>query len=203
MNLWHHAFSERFPLSPLHWLLADRTRCVVIEPMSTGLRIYENLTGVLTNNPPFDYHMYNLANHLQLTVNQPQNSFSKSLNLTPYSLGMGSIGLPGDMSSASRFIRASFTKENSISGTSELESISQFFHILAGVSQPRGLTCVGNNEYEFTQYSCCCNANNGIYYYKTYENSQITAVNIHKVDLDSTSLLVYPLIRHQQIHLQN
>ena len=203
MNLWHHSFSEMFPLSPLHWLLADGSRSVVLEPLSTGLRIYENPTGVLTNNPPFDYHMYNLANYLQLTAQAPQNSFSRNLKLTPYSLGMGSIGLPGDMSSASRFVRAVFTKENSISGTSEMESISQFFHILSSVSQPRGLTCVKDTEYEFTQYSCCCNASKGIYYYRTYENSQITAVNMHRVDLNGTTPSIYPLIRHQKIHLQN
>jgi choloylglycine hydrolase len=126
-----------------------------------------------------------------------------AVDLKPYSLGMGSIGLPGDLSSASRFVKAAFTKLNSLSGDSESESISQFFHILGAVAQQRGCVRVRNEEYEFTQYSSCCNMDKGIYYYTTYENSQITAVDLHREALDSSALISYPLIKGQQIRWQN
>jgi choloylglycine hydrolase len=203
INLWDEPFSKAFPLSPLHWILADRNRCLVLEPMADGLKIYENPVGILTNNPPFDFHLYNLAYYQNLTPMPPENRFSDKIDLKPFSLGMGSIGLPGDMSSPSRFVKAAFTKLNSISGDGESESISQFFHILGSVVQPRGLTNVRGEEYEFTLYSSCCNTDKGIYYYKTYENSQITAVNMHREDLDQSKLISYPLIQSQQIHYQN
>lgn len=203
MNLWSMPFSEQFSLSPLHWMLSDRERSLVIESMADELHIRENPVGVLTNNPPFDYHMYNLANYISLTPMPPENRFSSRLVLKPFSLGMGAIGLPGDPSSPSRFVRAAFTKLNSISGSSESESISQFFHILGSVAQQRGVTNVRGDEYEFTLYSSCCNVDKGIYYYTTYENSQITAVDMHREDLDGREIITYPLITGQQILRQN
>ena len=117
--------------------------------------------------------------------------------------GMGGMGLPGDLSSASRFIKAAFTRLNSISGDTESESISQFFHILGSVAQQRGLTQVRPGEYEITLYSSCCNTDKGIYYYTTYENSRITGVDMRLEDLNGSSLVCYPLILGQQVHLQN
>ena len=125
------------------------------------------------------------------------------MKLNIYSKGMGAIGLPGDLSSASRFVRASFTKMNSISGESENESVSQFFHILGSVNQQRGCCEVREGEYEITEYTSCCNVTKGIYYYTTYNNHQINAVDMHKVDLNSSELICYPLIRTQNINFQN
>ena len=158
--------------------------------------------GILTNNPTFDFHMTNLANYMNLTAAEPTNRFAEGLKILPYSRGMGAMGLPGDLSSASRFIKASFTKMNSVSGNSESESISQFFHILGSVEQQRGCVKLGD-KLEITVYSCCCNADKGIYYYKTYENSQITAVDMHKENLDGSSVVSYPLVTGQQINFQN
>lgn len=203
LNLWNLQFSMQFPLSPLHWLLADKTQSIVLEPMADGLKIIKNPVGILTNNPPFEYHMYNLANYMNVTAQIPKNRFSQNVTLKPYSLGMGGIGLPGDLSSGSRFIRATFTKLNSRSGDSESESISQFFHILGSVTQQRGLTVVADNEFEYTIYTSCCNTNKGIYYYTTYENNQISAVAMNKEDLNSSELISYPLIKEQQINIQN
>ena len=203
VNLWDHPFSAAFPPSPLHWLLSDQEGSFTLEPLAEGLKISPNPIGVLTNNPPFDFHMHNLAQYINLTALPPENRFSQLIPLKPFSLGMGSIGLPGDMSSASRFVKAAFTKLNSQCGNSESESISQFFHILTSVTQQRGLTCVRDGEYEFTRYSSCCNTTRGIYYYTTYENSQITAVDMHREDLDGMHIISYPLITGQQIHYQN
>ena len=116
---------------------------------------------------------------------------------------MGAIGLPGDLSSASRFVRVAFTKMNSISGESENESVSQFFHILGSVDQQRGCCEVSEGKYEITIYTSCCNTAKGIYYYTTYNNHQISAVDMHRENLDGTELIRYPLITEQQINFQN
>lgn len=203
VNVWKEAFSTTLPLSPLHWMISDAKRSIVIETLENGMRIYENPTGVLTNNPPFRYQLFGLNNYMSLSKEQPVNSFAENLPLKIYSRGMGAIGLPGDLSSSSRFIRAVFTKENSICATSELESIGQFFHILSAVEQQRGLVQLHNGKYEITIYSACCNASKGIYYYKTYENSQITAVDMYKENLDSQRLAVYSMLTGQQVKWQN
>lgn len=201
-NLINISFSSELPLTPLHWLISDKHESIVVEPMANGIAIYDNPVGVLTNNPPFDFHIYNLSNYLNLTHEEPVNRFTNQIKLAPYSRGMGAIGLPGDLSSASRFIKAAFTKLNSISDESESSSISQFFHILGSVAQQRGCVKV-NGEYEKTVYSSCCNTDKGIYYYTTYENSQITAINMFHEDLDQVKLVSFPLVLQQQIRNEN
>ena len=140
---------------------------------------------------------------MALSNQPPVNRFCPELDLTKYSRGMGGLGLPGDLSSASRFVKAAFTRLNSVSGDSESESISQFFHILSSVEQQRGCVQMEDGRYEITIYSSCCNTDKGIYYYTTYENSQITAVDMNREDLDGSALVSYPLIEGQQIRMQN
>ena len=203
MNLTNTPFSPELPLAQLHWLIADRDEAITVESVKEGIKIYQNPVGVLTNNPPFDQQMFHLNNYMHLSPKSPQNHFSDQLPLHTYSRGMGALGLPGDLSSQSRFVRVAFTKMNSVSGDSESESVSQFFHILGSVDQQRGCCDVGEGKYEITIYTSCCNADRGIYYYTTYENHQITAVNMYKENLDGTCLVRYPLILGEQIKMQN
>ena len=203
INLVKINFSEQLPLSPLHWMISDREASITVESVKDGLKIYDNPVGILTNNPGFDYQMFNLNNYMSLSIDAPVNSFSDKLSLETYSRGMGGMGLPGDLSSASRFVKAVFTKMNSLSGDSESESISQFFHILGSVAQQRGCVRMGEGKYEITIYSSCCNTDKGIYYYTTYENHQITGVDMYKEELDGERVVSYPLVEGQQIRMQN
>ena len=203
LNLVGTPFSAQLPAAQLHWLLADQHQAVVIESMADGLHIYDNPVGVLTNNPPFPQQLFQLNNYMSLSPRQPENRFAPQLPLAPYSRGMGALGLPGDLSSASRFVRVAFTRMNAVSGDSEAESVSQFFHILGSVEQQRGCCEVRDGQYEITLYTSCCNAARGIYYYTTYENRQITAVDMHRENLNGSALIRYPLITEQQIAHQN
>lgn len=204
VSLLDLSFSAAFPLSPPHWIIADKTQSITVESVKEGLRIYDNPFGVLTNNPTFDIQSFGLNNYMHLSTYPPENRFAKDVKFDTYSRGMGAIGLPGDLSSSSRFAKAAFTKMNSVAGESESESISQFFHILGSVAQQRGCVHVGDEgKFEITIYSSCCNADKGIFYYTTYENSQITGVDMHNEDLEGTALVDYPLIKGQQIRMQN
>lgn len=199
INITNETFSDELPTASLHWIIADRERAITVESLKDGLKIYDNPVGVLTNSPTFDFHMHNLAGYMGLTPKPPVNRFSDKIDLKPYSFGMGVMGLPGDVSSASRFIRTAFTKLNSISGDSENESVSQFFHILGTVEQVTGCTDVGNETYEITEYTACCNVDKGIYYYTTYSNSRITAIDMNKENLDGSDIITYELIKEPQI----
>lgn len=203
LNLLKEHYSSELPLSPLHWMIADRNSSIVVEPLKEGLKIYENPIGVLTNSPTFDMQLFHLNNYMSLSPQTPQNRFASSFDLKRYSNGMGALGMPGDWSSQSRFVKAAFTKLNSVCGDSESESVSQFFHILGSVEHQRGCVDIANDLYEITIYSSCCNTDKGIYYYRTYDNSQITAVHMHREDLDGIQVVCHPLVKAQQINWQN
>ena len=202
-NLMKTAFNKELPLSPLHFFVSDASGSIVVEPVEEGLRISDNPVGVLTNNPPFAYQIYHLNRYMKLSKKAPLNLFAKELPMEIYSRGMGAIGLPGDLSSDSRFVRAAFVKWNSISDESEDASVSQFFHILNSVEQQKGCVQLEKGEYEYTVYSSCCNTDKGIYYYKTYGNPGISAVNMRKEELDGRKLHSYPLLKELRIQWQN
>ena len=195
-------FSKELPLTPLHWIVSDRQGSIVVESVRDGLKVYDDPVGVLTNNPPFPAQMYKLADYMNLSIEPAVNRLLPEVDLRAYSRGMGAMGLPGDLSSSSRFVKAAFTRCNSLSGRGEEESVSQFFHILGAVEQQRGCVKLGE-RYELTIYSSCCNTDKGVYYYKTYDNSRIHGVDMHREDLEGRSLLQFPLIEHEELHLQN
>lgn len=152
---------------------------------------------------PFLGQMFALNNYAGVSRKQPESTFAGVLQLDAYSRGMGGMGIPGDLSSQSRFVKVAFTKLNSISGEEEGESVSQFFHILGSVDQQRGCCEVTESKYEITIYTSCCNTAKGIYYYTTYDNHQITAVDMHAENLDSDQLICYPLLSKGEVRWQN
>lgn len=203
LNIADVPFSENIPVAQLHWMISDETDCIVMEQMEDGLKVYDNPTGILTNNPPFPYHLANLNNYMNLTPCCPNNNFSNKLNLEEYGRGMGAIGLPGDTSPSSRFVRASFNKCNAVCDGDEVSSVTLFFHLLDSVSLIRGTTLTKNGIEDITHYSCCMNTTKGIYYYKTYSNNQITAIRMTEREKNRRALCIYELIEAQQIRYLN
>ena len=202
ISLFDENFNAQLPLQPLHWMISDRDESIVVESVRDGLKIYENPVGVTTNNPTFDMQLFSLNNYRNVSPSSLPVTFAAGLKLDEYSRGMGGMGIPGDLSSASRFVRAVFTKLNSICAEDEASSVSQFFHILGSVEQQRGCCRLGT-ENEITIYSSCVNTDKGIYYYKTYDNSRINAVNMQKENLQGNTLLTFPLRMQLDIAWQN
>ena len=202
INLVNINFADELPLSPLHWMISDEVESIVVEPLADGLKVYDNPVGVLTNNPPFDKQLFYLNNYRGLSNKNPENTFG--VDLEEYSRGMGAIGLPGDLSSASRFAKVAFTRANSYSDNDEASSVGQFFHILGSVEQQNGCTFIDDPDlYEYTIYTSCYNTNRAILYYRTYHNSQITAVDLNRENLDSSDLINYMLINEEQFNFIN
>ncbi len=199
INLVKTPYNEYYPAAKLHWILRDTNDCIVVEAMEDGLHIYDNKTGALTNNPPFNYQLENLKNYVSLNNDEPNKSFS--FNEAFYSRGMGSVGLPGDLTSQGRFVRVVYTAHFSVASPDENSSVNQFFHILESAWQTRGL-CKINDKYEITIYASCMNLNEGIYYYKTYDNPQISAVYLKNENLNSSKLISYDLAK-ESIFKQN
>ena len=191
------------PAAKLHWILADKNETIVAEPKNGKLIIHSDPANVLANEPPFDYQMQNLNNYMALSPHPPENSFSPALPLKSYSRGMGALGLPGDLSSQSRFVRAAFVSANSVSGNGEYDGITQLFHILGSVEQQNGCCITENGGLEKTIYTACFDAQSGVYYYTTYENRQITAIDMFKANLNAAELACYPMLNTPQIKFQN
>ena len=194
VNLTNEVFCKRLPLTPLHFLIADKTDSFVAEPLEKGLCLTENPIGILTNSPPFDFQMQYLHLFMGISNKPVENRFSKEIAFKEISRGMGALGLPGDLSSPSRFVRAAFMKFHSPKGKNEMHDIRQFFHILGSVEQQKG--CVDlNGEFEFTSYSSCCDTEKGIYYYKTYDNFSIIGIDMRQEDLNGELPIPYAMIR--------
>lgn len=190
VNITNESYSSKLPTSELHWMIADKTgKSIVVESTKYGVEVYDNPVGILTNAPRFDMQTFNLNNYLKASNKQPTNSLDKDFTSFEYSRGMGGMGLPGDYSSMSRFVKAVFVRGNSISKEDEVSSVSQFFHILGSVEQPKGSTFVREPDfYEYTIYSSCMNLDKAIYYYKTYDDFTISSVELLNQDLESSQL---------------
>ena len=192
-------FNASTPVASLHWHIADKKQSIVLECTKSGMHCYENPVHVLTNNPTFDFHMTNLAQYLNIRTDTPKNIFSEKIGITEFAKGMGSIGLPGDFSSTSRFVKLAYLRLNSACQKDENSSISQFFHLLDSVAVVNGSIQLDDGQEYTTTYSCCINADKGIYYYKTYFNHQLTAIHMNHENLDQKELIRISLIQQQQI----
>ena len=203
INILNISFSKDLPPAPLHWIISDRDRSVVVEQMYDGLHIHENPIGILTNNPPFKYQIENLKKYSYLRNDNAEAVKEDNPAYTSYSQGLGAVGMPGDVSSMSRFVRIAFGKENSVCDDDELSSVGQFFHLLASVEMVKGSCKTDEGRWDTTRYSSCINTDRGLYYYTTYGNRRITCVDMHKTDLDIESISRYPLIGNKSIMFQN
>lgn len=190
INITDTTFSEKYPPSPLHWLISDKERSIVLECDGKDIKISENRANVLTNSPEVSFHLFNLNNYMSLSENPPENRLSERAGLKIYSKGMGAVGLPGDMSSMSRFVRGFFVKEKLSTEKEYEKNVIQFFHVLGSVTMPKGTVKTGEGE-EYTVYSCCCDTEKGIYYYRTYFDSTVRAVDMHRENPDGRALLIY------------
>lgn len=204
INLVKINFNEQYKLSPLHWLLADKTGAsLVVEADRDGLHTYDDALGVLTNNPSFPHQVMNLNNYASVSPQMPVNQFAKAIKMNGYSRGLGSRNLPGGMDAESRFVRVAFNKFNAPQGQDEQENVINYFHILHSVEQQKGLDQVGPDQFEFTIYSDGTNLEKGLFYYTTYTDPQIHVVHLHHADLTKDKLITYPMQVESNFTQQN
>ena len=203
LNIIDAKFNENLPATQLHWMISDEDESIVLEQVEDGLKIYDNPFGVLTNNPPFDYHKINISNYMNLSCKYPENRFTDKIDLDVFGQGISMIGLPGDVTPPARFVRAAFNKSNSVECSNENEAISQFFHILDSVATIKGTVLTKENKLDMTTYSSCINASKGIYYFKTYYDSQINAVKFNEKNINSKELEIHELPITQNVKYLN
>ncbi len=197
------AFSDRLPPSPLHWMLSDKSGDLVIEAMRDGLHIHRDPVGVLTNNPPFEQQLANWQNYSRLRNDNLGIEPEQGLPYDAYCQGLGAVGLPGDLSSKSRFVRAAFGRAHATTVGDELFAVGQFFHLLTSVEMTEGLCRTDAGTWDITRYSACINTDRGLYYYTTCQNRRISCIDLHKTEPDSAVVSRYPLAEQQSVWHQN
>ena len=176
------------PPTPLHWIFADKTGAITIESTERGLEVIDNPYGVLTNAPNFSYHTTRLGDYMALHSGFPENRGEDER--TVYSRGMGAIGLPGDFSSVSRFVRSVFVKENSISAGGDNGRLNQMRHILSSVSIPLGCVRTDKGEAVSTRYTSIMDSENLTYHFYSYENPCLKSL---KLKPENPDMEVFPL----------
>ncbi len=157
----------------------------------------------MTNNPPFEYQLENLEKYKNLRNDNKETEKDSNLDYTAYCQGLGAVGLPGDVSSMSRFVRAAFNKENSVCGDDEKSSVGQFFHILSSVEMVKGACVTDEGTFDITVYTSCINLNKGLYYYTTYNNRRISCIDMNKTDLNGSEITRFNLIDEESIDYRN
>ena len=184
-NITSDAFSPAFPPTPLHFMVADRECAIVIEQTECGLEIYNNEVGVMTNSPTFDYHLLRLSDYAALSPEPPQNTLCPSVKMSQYSRGLGAIGLPGDFSSSSRFIRAAFVKSHTLLPSQdflfaqeEVAARDRFLHIMSSVSVPFGCVLTDEKRPVCTVYTSACDLQHLVYHHFTYTDRNIKSISL-------------------------
>ena len=163
-NIVNENFSDELPATPMHWMISDRTGSITVEMVKEGMKIYQNKVGVLTNSPTFEEQMNNLNNYTRL---------------------------PGDYSSVSRFVKAAYVKRKSVDAGTEKAGVNQFFHVLNTVEIPKGCVKTEDGKVQYTIYSSCCDLDEIVYYYTTYDNKELTAIHLFDNKLDGSELITF------------
>lgn len=203
-NIVDIPINKNTPNTTLHWIISDSTgKSIVVEQTKEKLNVFDNNIGVLTNSPTFDWHITNLNQYVSMNYNQIPNLELREQSLTALGQGTGLVGLPGDFTPASRFIRASFLRDALLKNNKNSINLIDFFHILNNVAMVRGSIRTLAEKSDITQYTSCMCLEKGIYYYNTYENNQINAIDMNKEDLDGNQIKVYSYKTDLSINFEN
>ena len=196
--------NSKTPVAPLHWMLTDKTgKSIVVERTMDGIKVHDNPVGVMTNNPTFDWHLTNLNEYLYLSPEHHQKSVWSDKELISLGIGSGTLGMPGDFASVSRFVRIAYLRAKTPVLKSDEEAISQYFNMLDYVKMVRGGVSTPDGIEDYTIYTSCMDLNQGIYYYRTYGNGRINAIDCKKEKLDGTEPINYPYLTEQDYNYQN
>lgn len=177
------------PKSFLHWFVGDATRSIVIEQMADGMHIHHDNVDVLTNQPTFDWHMENLRNYMNVGSDMAEPVTWGEQQLTAWGAGVSMHGIPGDVSSPSRFARVAYTNTHYPVQNGETANIARLFHTLGSVQMVEGMARMADGKYERTLFTSGYYAKTNAYYMNTYEDPAIRTYPLADYDLDSTEII--------------
>jgi len=171
--------------APFHYAVTDATgRSVVIEYTKEGLQVHENTVNAVCNNPTYDWHLTNLRNYVNLTPNNRQGFNVNNEKIKGMGQGTGMLGMPGDYTSPSRFIRAAAFANTALPSANEEEGIFRAFHTLNAFDIPKGAirdSATKDAHTDYTVWTSAVDTRNKMYYYKTYKNQAVKKLDLLEI----------------------
>ncbi len=177
---------------PMHYIVYDRSgRSIVIEPVDGVLKVYENELGVITNSPTFDWQLTNLSNYINISPFNVDPHLLGGFELSTFGQGTGMIGLPGDFTPPSRFVRAVFFSATAIPSKNSEEAVEQTFHILNQFDIPLGSAREQGRRkvyYDHTLLTSVKSPKALKYFFRSYQNQAIQFIDLHQFDLNAKAI---------------
>lgn len=177
---------------PFHYIVYDKSGAsIAIEPLNGKLVVRDDPLGVFTNSPPLDWHLTNLRNYISLNTHNVPEITLNGETFKELGQGNGMIGLPGDFTPPSRFIRAAIFSTTATPAKNADEGIQQVFHILNNFDIPLGLVKAESSKQIATEYTLMTMARDPQslrYYYKTYDDQTIRMVQLNQFDLNAKTI---------------
>ena len=191
---------------PVHYVVQDASgKSIVIEYFGGKLNIFENPLGVITNSPTYDWHMTNLRNYVNFSMSNVAPVKLGSVTLQPTGQGSGMLGIPGDFTPPSRFVRAVAYSQSVLPSKTGDDAVLEAFHILNNFDIPKGAArdrekdSHGNIEADYTLWTSVNDLKRKRFYFRTYENSQIRMVDLTKMNLDAKDIVTIPMTGNEVI----
>ena len=186
--------------APVHFIISDRSsETIILEPDQTGLTIHRNTIGVMTNSPNYDWHTQNLRNYIGMqTMARPAQQLG-DLTLRPFGEGTGLIGLPGDYTPPSRFVRIAYVKHLLDKPADEMAALSMMHNVLASVTIPMGLHKNADGGVEGTLYTSVMCSESLTYYISTKDNHRISAIKLGDIK-DNTEIKHYNMPSSEDVN---
>ncbi len=181
---------------PVHYVVYDDSgKSIVVEYVGGKLNVYDNPLGVITNSPAFDWQMTNLRNYVNFSLTNVPPVKLDSVTLEPFGQGSGMLGIPGDFTPPSRFVRAVAFSQSVLPSKTGDDAVLEVFHILNNFDIPKGAAREhekdehGNVLADFTIWTSATDLKSKRFYFRTYDNSQIRMVDLKKMDLDGKDVV--------------
>ena len=185
---------------PVHAIVHDASgKSIVIEYVGGKLNVYDNPLGVITNSPAFDWQMTNLRNYVNFSLDNHPPIQLGSVKLEPFGQGSGMLGMPGDFTPPSRFVRAVAFSQSVLKPKTGDEAVLTAFHVLNNFDIPKGSAREaekdehGNILADYTLWTAASDLKAKRFYFRTYEDSRIRMVDLMKMNLDAKAIVTLPM----------
>jgi len=183
---------------PAHFLVVDRDgNAITIEYVSGKRQVYDNPVGVLTNAPPFGFMMTNLSQFVNLSAENAEPIAIDGFKINPTGQGSGMVGLPGDFTPPSRFVRAAYLSRSALPAENAAQAITQAINLINNITivsgAIRGPESDGSVSLDYTLWTTINDLDNGVLYFRTQDNTQVRKVEFSDFKLDGTQIMTIPM----------
>jgi choloylglycine hydrolase len=182
---------------PVHFIVQDASgQSIVIEYVGGKLNVHDNPLGVITNSPAFDWHMTNLRNYVNFSMSNVPPIKLGSVKLEPFGQGSGMLGIPGDFTPPSRFVRAVAFSQSVLPSQTGQDAVLEAFHVLNQFDIPKGAAREhekdehGNVLADYTIWTSASDLKARRFYFRTYDNSQIRMVDLMRMNVDAKEIIM-------------